>query len=522
MTKPPGKQASSLGTDLQLAANALRLKRLGIDTHQEAVIYMREDSPICRAEGFAGQTRIRVENAAGKVLVATLNLVTTELLARGEAGLSEMAWSNLDARENDLIRVSHPRPVESLGHLRSKIFGEGLNEQNLTAIVTDIRAGRYSDIELSAFVTACTAHALDLEETVAMTKAMVASGEKLDWGHRPIVDKHCVGGLPGNRTTPIVVAIATAAGLTMPKTSSRAITSPAGTADVMETLAPVALDLATMRRVVNDVGGCIAWGGSVNLSPVDDVLIRVERALNIDGDGQLVASVLSKKVAAGSSHLVLDIPVGPTAKVRDVAHAKRLSQRLSSVSAVVGLNVRIRLTDGQQPVGHGIGPALEARDILAVLQRKPSAPSDLEERALQLAGDLLELSGTAADGAGIVMARDILDDGRAWQSFESICEAQGGMRAPPVAAQRHPVFASRNGILTGIDNRRLAKIAKLAGAPFEPAAGLDLHLRIGSRVSTEAPLFTLHAQSIGERDYALEYLETQPGIFTIEDEACPR
>jgi thymidine phosphorylase len=520
MTQTTSKPDARLGTDLQLAANALRLKRLGIDTHQEAVIYMREDCPICRAEGFAGQTRIRVENAAGTILVATLNLVTTDLLARGEAGLSEIAWSSLEAHENDLIRVSHPRPVESLGRLRSKIFGGDLDEHDLTAIVTDIRAGRYSDIELSAFVTACTAHALSLEETVALTRAMVASGEKLDWGHRPIVDKHCVGGLPGNRTTPIVVAIVTAAGLTMPKTSSRAITSPAGTADVMETLAPVALDLATMRRVVDDVGGCIAWGGSVNLSPVDDVLIRVERALNIDGDGQLVASVLSKKVAAGSTHLVLDIPVGPTAKVRDAAHAERLRQLLSSVAALVGLNVRIRLTDGQQPVGHGIGPALEARDVLAVLQRQPSAPSDLAERALQLAGDLLELSETTAQGSGYARAQGLLADGRAWQAFQKICEAQGGMRTPPKAAQRHPVFSPRNGFLTGIDNRRLAKIAKLAGAPFEPAAGLDLHVRLGSRVSTDSPLFTLHAQSVGERDYALEYLEEYPDIFTIEDEAC--
>jgi thymidine phosphorylase len=139
-----------------------------------------------------------------------------------------------------------------------------------------------------------------------------------------VVDKHSIGGIPGNRTTMIVAPIVAAHGLIMPKTSSRAITSPAGTADTMEVLAKVDLSEAEMRSVVERCGACIAWGGHVNLSPADDVIIAVERPLQIDTPEQMVASILSKKMAAGVTHLVLDIPFGPTAKIRSAAYAQRV------------------------------------------------------------------------------------------------------------------------------------------------------------------------------------------------------
>jgi len=382
--------------------------------------------------------------------------------------------------------------------------------------VRDITAGRYADIQLSAFITACTGNRLDLAETAALTRAMIDTGERLVWEREQVVDKHCVGGLPGNRTTLIVVPIVAAFGLTMPKTSSRAITSPAGTADVMETLANVELDVSGMRRVVEREGGCIVWGGSVRLSPADDIIIRVERPLNLDSEGQLVASVLSKKAAAGSSHVVIDIPVGETAKIRSRETAQSLSHRLVEIGRIVGLTVRTMVTDGAQPVGRGIGPALEARDVLAVLRREAGAPTDLRERALRLAGAVLEFAPEVAAGEGTRLARDILDDGRAWKKFEAICTAQGGLRDPPVAAHTHVVTATQCGRVTTIDNRRLARVAKLAGAPRAPAAGLELHVPLGAKVESGMPLFTVHAEAPGELAYALDYIAAQPEIVHME------
>ncbi len=497
-------------------AETLRLRPLGIDTHQEFVVYMHRDCAVCRSEGFSALARVEVR-LGERSLIATLNVVDTPLLGIDEAGLSTSAWHQLNAATGDLGTVTHAPALGSLSSVRAKIYGHRLEATAIDAIVADIAAGRYADVHIAAFLSACAGGRLDLRETTDLTRSMVDVGERLDWGRAPIADKHCVGGLPGNRTTPIVVAIAAAAGLTMPKTSSRAITSPAGTADVMATLTNVELSIADMRRVVEREGACLAWGGAVALSPADDVLIRVARTLDLDSDAQLVASVLSKKVAAGATHAVIDIPIGPTAKVRSHDDAVRLQLLLEQVAGAQGLQLHVMRTDGTQPIGRGIGPALEARDVVAVLRGASHAPADLRTRALALASALLEFCGHVRAGEGDAKASQLLDSGAAWARFQAICEAQGGLREPPGAALREAECAPFAGRVTGIDSRRLARVAKLLGAPNNAAAGLDLHVRLGDTVDRGDPLFTLHAESPGEMAYARRYLASHP--FVIVEEA---
>ena len=499
--------------------HALSLKPLGIDTQREHVIYMRSDCHVCRAEGFEAQTRVEV-SLRDQRIIATLNVVQSDLLAPGEASLSIRAWRALAAEPGDPIGVTHAPTLDSLSAMRAKIYGHRLDAPALDAIIGDVAAGRYSDLHIAAFVSACAGGRMDLQETIDLTGSMVKVGERIDWGRSPIADKHCVGGLPGNRTTPIIVSIVAAAGLIMPKTSSRAITSPAGTADVMETLTRVDLDVTAMRRVVEREGGCFVWGGALTLSPADDVLIRVERPLDLDSDAQLVASILSKKIAAGATHAVIDIPVGPTAKVRSEVDAHRLQTLLEQVAAAHGLKVHVLRTKGGQPVGRGIGPALEARDVLAVLLGAANAPRDLRLRSLVLAGELLEFCGHSIPGTGYSAALRLLDSGAAWAKFQAICEAQGGLRKPGVATLQETIAAERTGHVSGIDSRRLARVAKLTGAPGAPTAGLDLHVKLGDEVQAGSPLFTLHAQARGELAYAQHYLASHPFI-TLSDEAMP-
>ncbi len=513
----PGPSDAAIAHDAGVPSpSKLVLRRLGIDTYQDPIVYMRADCHVCRSEGFEARSRVRV-SARGRSLVATLNVVKSELLGTEEASLSEAAWALFDARDGDVIEVTHAEPIESERFVRAKAYGERLPDTALSAIVADIAKGLYSDLHLAAFVTACAGNRLDLDETIGLTRAMIAAGDRISWPYPLVADKHCVGGLPGNRTSMLVVPIVAALGLPIPKTSSRAITSPAGTADTMETLAPVNLDLASMRRVVEREGGCVVWGGNARLSPADDIIIRVERPLDFDSEGQLVASVVSKKLAAGATHAVFDLPVGPTAKVRSREAARRLGERLTNVGSTLGLTVRILETDGSQPVGRGIGPALEARDVLAVIQRRANAPTDLRNRALHLAGHLLELGDRASAGEGVRLATQTLDTGRAWEKLQAICEAQGGMRTLPTAQHLHPVVASFAGCVSTMDNRRLAKVAKLAGAPKSPAAGIDLHVRLGDIVEAGQPLFTVHAQSRGELEYALNYVAAQRVIVGIAE-----
>lgn len=495
-------------------AQALRLTRIGIDTYRESVVYMHRDCAVCRAEGFESHSRVVVK-ANGRAIIATLNVLTSDRLASDVAGLSDAAWRRLGAEEGMQATFSHPVPPESASDLRAKIYGHRLVESQYERLLRDATAGLLSDIELAAFVAAGVGERIDTEETIALTRAMAAVGDRLHWGRTPVLDKHCVGGLPGNRTTPIVVAIVAAAGAWMPKTSSRAITSPAGTADTMATLAPVDLSLAAMRRVVESEGGCVVWGGAANLSPADDVLIRVERPLDLDSDAQLVASILSKKLAAGATHVVLDMPVGDTAKVRSDAAARALGARLTAVAQALGLRAAIHVTDGSQPVGRGVGPALEARDILSVLRGEPRAPADLRARALDLAGLALEFGAVVPPGEGRTRAESLLDDGSAWRKFQAICAAQGGMREPPVAPQRFELIAPRSGAVRSFDNRKLAKLAKLAGAPRAVAAGLEVHAHIGEPVEAGMPLLTLHAQTQGELAYARDYAARHADIVTV-------
>ncbi|MBY6204629.1 thymidine phosphorylase family protein [Halomonas denitrificans] len=501
--------------DTDERSNRLRVRCLDLDTRDKPIALLRKDSPVCRSEGFTAHARIRLESPQGSV-VATLYQTGSELLAGDQIGLSTAAWRALQVRDGQEVHVSHPRPLESISSVRGKIYGRTLRAGEFGTILRDVARSRYDDIQLAMLLTAIAARRLNDDELYALTDAMVGVGERLHWADAMRLDKHCVGGLPGNRTTPLVVAIVAANGLVMPKTSSRAITSPAGTADTMETLAPVDLTLGHMQRVVEAEGGCVVWGGSVGLSPVDDVLIRVARVMELDGEAQLVASVLSKKIAAGATHVVLDLPVGTTAKIRSRDEAERLGARLAATAARFDLTAEIVITDGRQPVGRGIGPALEARDLLAILDGAGDAPADLRERAIRLAGILLELGGRASPGDGAAAAARTLESGRARTKFEAICEAQGGIRTPPRARRREVVTASHAGRVVRFDNRRLARLAKLAGAPGAPAAGLELHVHLDDRVEADQPLFTIHAETDGELGYAREFAGANGDIVAFE------
>jgi len=492
----------------------LQLRRLGLETQHEPIVLMHVDCPVARSEGFAARARIELV-AEGRSAIATLYQVRDDIVGPHEIGMSDAVWARLGVPDGTPAVIRHPKPIASMSFVRAKLYGHRLEPVRIRTIIEDIVRERYSDVELAAFVSAFSSQPPDRSEMVALTRAMVEVGDRLSWPGAIILDKHSVGGLPANRTTPLIVPIVAAAGLVMPKTSSRAITSPAGTADAMETMAPVDLGVARMRRVVDQEGGCIVWGGSVSLSPADDILIRVERALDIDSPAQLVASVLSKKIAAGATHVLLDLPVGPTAKVRTEAEGIDLSGHLEAVGAEFGLIVEPVQTDGRQPVGRGIGPALEARDVLSVLRREGNAPADLKTRACLLAGRLLELGGAAPEGQGEAHAAAILEDGRALRKFMAICQAQGGFSEPPAAPLRHEIRASTAGRVREIDNRELARIAKLAGAPAAKAAGIDAHVKLGEEVEKGQPIFTIHAEAPGELDYALAYALANPNVIDV-------
>jgi thymidine phosphorylase len=498
----------------------LALKRVLIDTYHENVAYMHRDCDIYRAEGFKALSKVEVRTN-GQSVLATLNVVDDPaIVACGELGLSKAAFGQLGVPDGHTVTVSQAEPATSIGALHRKLAGERLDLNDFKAIVHDIAEYNYSKIELTAFVVATHRDELDREEVYFLTQAMIDVGRKLNWHENLVVDKHCIGGIPGNRTSMLVVPIVAAHGMLCPKTSSRAITSPAGTADTMEVLAKVELPINELEDMVRVHRGCLAWGGTANLSPADDVLISVERPLSLDSAGQMVASILSKKIAAGSSHLVLDIPIGPTAKVRSMPDAQRLRRLFEYVARRMHLSLDVVITDGRQPIGYGIGPVLEARDVMRVLENDPRAPVDLRQKSLRLAGRLIECDPDVRGGDGFAIARDILDSGRALAKMNAIISAQGSHsfnhNQPGLGQLSFEVRASSAGTVTSIDNLQLARIAGLAGAPKVKSAGVDLACKLGDSVLADALLYRVHANFPADLEFARQATKRSTG-YTIGD-----
>ena len=492
----------------------LKLRKISIDTYRENVAYLHRDCPVYRSEGFQALNKIEIHKAVdGAPVIAVLNVVDDEnILAPDELGLSEQAFTQLDLPDGSDVRVEHARPAASLKAIHRKIAGERLTLDEYRGITRDIDANRYSKIEIAAFLVSCAETGMERDEVWYLTRAMVETGKRLDWSEPLVVDKHCIGGIPGNRTSMLIVPIVAAHGMLIPKTSSRAITSPAGTADTMGVLAHVELSPDQLHKIVRRERACLAWGGKARLAPVDEILISVERPLSIDSPGQMVASILAKKIAAGSTHLLVDIPVGPTAKIRSRSAALRLRKLFEYTGDHMGLQLEVIITDGRQPIGRGIGPVLEARDAMQVLNNHPGAPADLREKALQLAGRILEFDPDVRGGQGYMIARDILDSGRALAKMEAIIKAQGCNPETPVTGSlQHPVLATTSGIITGIDNLQMAHIARLAGAPMDQGAGVDLHCKLDEPVKQGEPLYTIHAEFAADFRFACEAAAKESG-----------
>jgi thymidine phosphorylase len=479
----------------------LKTRRVNLDTGRENVVVISRRSTALRPEVFRGFSRVELRSDS-KVMLATLLLTEDGMVAPDELGLAEPAFRRFAEPAGSLVTVTPAPPPESLDAVRAKIQGRVLSDAEIGAIVEDIAHYRYSDMEIAAFLIG-SASFMTSGELLALSRAMADAGTQLKWDHEIVVDKHCIGGIPGNRTSMVVVPIVAAHGLMIPKTSSRAITSPAGTADTMEVLARVDLGVDAMKEVVNACHGCLVWGGHVNLSPADDILISVERPLAIDTREQMVASIMSKKIAAGSTHLLVDLPVGPAAKLTSTVEAMRVRKLFEFVGDHFGIAVEVVITDGRQPIGNGIGPVLEAQDVMAVLANEEAAPRDLREKSLRLAAHLLDYDPELRGGSGYMRARELLDSGAALKQMHKIIEAQGPSNCvADIGNLTADIAAERDGVVEAIDCLRLNRLARTAGAPIDKGAGIKVFKKIGDRVEQGEPLYRIHAVDDAQFDLA--------------------
>jgi len=446
--------------------------------------------------------------------------LTKELVFKGEIGLFKDIIERYAIQEGEILELTLASPPPSLESIRKKLLGKKLTYEEIKGIIQDIVSYRLDDIQIAFFITsAFQKNGFSKEEIYYLTKAMAETGEMVYWNKEVVADKHSIGGLPGNRTTPLVVSIISSLGILIPKTSSRAVTSEAGTADVIETISPVEFSLEKIKKIVKEVNACLVWGGSLKLAPADDRILRVSYELGIEPFSKMIVSIMAKKVAMGATHLVIDMPIGEGTKISNFCEAKKVKKTFLYLAKRFNIKARVIIEKVDGPIGRGIGPALEIRDVLKVLEQTPDRPLDLEKRAIKLAGALLELTEKTKTGNGEKMALNQLKNGEALSQFQKIIEAQQGMKfityeKVPLGEFSYEFKSEKEGIVSKINLKELIRITRLLGSPSTKQAGIYLNKTIKEKVLKGDTLFTLYSTSSQRLNLVLEELK-QISLYQI-------
>ena len=427
-------------------------------------------------------------------------------------GIDNKTCKDLGIGDGDLVSLDLlPRP-KSLDYICKKLLRGKLNYREVRSILNDIVSGKLGDIEATYFAACGFNPGFDDDELYYLTKAMAESGEMVRWPYEIVVDKHSIGGLSGKGITPILVSIISSKGLVIPNTSTRAITAPAGTTDVMEVLCKMEYSLSEIKDLVRKNNACIVWGGGLDLAPADEALIEIEKPLGIELYDKFIVSILAKKVAMGVTHLLLDIPYGEDTKVHNPDDVLIIKDKFEKLASKFNLKIDVYTRVCVGPDGRGVGPNLEAIDLLKVLMQSDDRYLPLEETSLVMSGKLLELAGVEKMGEGYDSAKRELTSGRAYAQFQRIIKAQGGN--PNVLPSQislgkyaRDYFADRDGVVSDIINSNLREVARALGNPVIKQAGIYLHKQVGESVSRGDILFSVYATSEQRLDLAERILK---------------
>ncbi len=447
--------------------------------------------------------RIKITKGEKEKVVAVDIAFGNKEIKPNEIGVFLEVAAELNLKNNDIVEVKvEPKP-KSILYIKKKLDKQELTKNEIDLIIKDLLENKLTEIEATYFVSGCYANGMTLDESAHLAEAIVNNSGKIKFRHRIVTDVHSIGGLAGNRTTPVIVPIVAAAGLIIPKNFTRAITSASGSADTCEVLMPVSHTKEKIIQIVRKTNGCLVWGGTLDLASADDKLIQLEKILNLDPEGIMLASILSKKSAVDSSHILIEIPVGPEAKIDNKKTAKELAKKFIILGSKLDMKIKVLITDGSSPVGNGIGPALEARDILLVLENK--GPEDLRKKSVFMAGLILEMAGIKD---GQKKALNILASGKALEKLREIIKAQGGN--PFISQEKiklgnftYTFTSSKDGKIKTISNKLVNRIAKAAGSPIDKGAGIYLHKKINEKAKKKEPLFTVYAEDKNRLRFAL-------------------
>ncbi len=477
----------------------LTLKHLPILSFNENLAYLHRDCTAYKVDDINQLTKIEIHGGL-KTVYAFLQIVDDARLVKpNEIALNTEAFKMTNLPEGAKVSITLSAPPPSLNSIKRKIAGNVLSSGEYSAIVNDIASKRYSNMDIVSFLVASGSF-MSAPEVLSLTEALIGD-RVISWDKESIVaDHHCLGGVPGNKTDLIVTPIVAAYGLSIPKTASYSLTSCAGVADTMSVLANVDFDEENLKELIEQNRGAIVSYNALDIARANKIVGNVERQISITQPEHITASILAIKMAAGITHLLIDIPVGPKSRIKNTNEAMRLRKLMEYVGDMLSIEIDAVITDGSEPIGNGVGAVLEARDVMKVLSNKKDAPQDLREKSLFLAGRMLEFDPKLRGGQGYAAAQEILDSGQALEMMNRIIKAQGQKDPQQPGKLTRDVVANVNGVVDAIDNSRINKIGVLAGATQYPGAGIDLLKKVGDSVYQGETLFRIH--SCNSTDFA--------------------
>ncbi|MFI3241793.1 MAG: thymidine phosphorylase [Alphaproteobacteria bacterium] len=472
----------------------LTIKKINIKSFSDNVVFVSKSCHLYNVKKLRTLTRVEVLGGK-KTVYAFLEVIDEDaLVSPTQIGVNVECFKDLGLKEGDAVSIAVSETPKSYSLIKKKIYGNILSTSEYKKIADDIISKRYSNMDIAAFLVAMGSF-MTLEEVLSLTKSII-SKNKMKWEDEHIVaDHYCIGGVPGNKTDLIILAIVSAYGIAFPKTCSFSLTSCSGMGNVASAFMNIDLKEKEFKTLVSENRAAIVAYDTLNVGDFNKQMSPVERYIGLTKAEQIAASIIAVKISCGITHLLIDIPVGPQARIRSSLEAMKLRKIFEYLGDSLGLHVDVCITDGREPIGNTIGPFLEARDVMKILKNQEDAPDDLREKSLFLAGKILEFDPKLRGGQGFLVAKEILESGRALDQFNKIISSQGRAEKPELGFLSYDFVSPQNGVVKAIDVGAINYLGVVTGANRNKLSGVEMFKKIGDEVEAGDVLFRVYSNT---------------------------